>query len=136
MNCPYCLHKGTQVYNSRPTKKLNQTWRRRRCQECKREFTTFEQINLSSVLKIKRNGKSSPYRNEKLLLSLQKACDHRSDQEIAAAYLLQIIEQILIAKSVEKRQTIEPMEIIDTVQGVLKRFDKVAWIKYRSYRKD
>lgn len=135
MKCPYCLSDKTTVYNSRPSKKLNQVWRRRQCLNCKKQFTTTELVDPSLVISITTKGAKKPtkYSRAKLLTSLLRSCDHRQNQEDDSLYLLETIEQSLLKLSSKNNQTINTDQIKSTTTEILKRFDKVAAIKYSSY---
>lgn len=134
MNCPFCLSKKTTVYNSRPSKKLNQVWRRRQCLSCLKQFTTTELVDPALIIKVANsNKKLSSYSKAKLLISLLRSCDHREKQEHDALYLLETIEQKLLKLSSFNEQTVTTQKIREVVYLTLQRFDKVAAIKYKSY---
>lgn len=133
MVCPFCLHKKTEVYNSRPTKKLNAMWRRRRCPACKREFTTREMVDASSVLRVQTPGKKTQlYSRATLLLSVLQACDHlpRPDD---AYWLCDTIEQALLHQAATSNNLITTNDITKVALATLKRFNTPAFIKYLSY---
>lgn len=133
MVCPFCLHKKTEVYNSRPTKKVNSLWRRRRCLACKKEFTTREIIDAEAILRVKITArKSEPFSRARLLLSVLRACDHQQTRE-NAYWLCQTIEQKLIQHAASKNGIVTPEDIIETTLATLKPFDTPAFIKYLSY---
>ncbi len=66
MECPYCHKPLTEVTNSRPTYHNSQIWRRRKCLNCKEEFTTHEIINLSHLIVVKKSGKTERFSRMKL----------------------------------------------------------------------
>jgi transcriptional repressor NrdR len=131
MVCPFCLHKKTDIYNTRKTGGGATVWRRRRCLSCQSAFTTQEHFDPSGVWKIKGNKKTRPYSRATLSMSILRACDHRSNQDDAAWYLFQTVEQKLTPLLDEKR-TLTTHAVIETVAGVLKRFDAAAYVKYIS----
>lgn len=134
MNCPFCLYNKTTVYNSRPSKKINQVWRRRQCLKCFKQFTTSELVDPSSIVKVKTSdGKTKPYSKATLLASILKACDHRELNGDESLYLLETIEQNILVSSSKSNQTVSSEEIFKICLLVLKRFDKIAAIKYKSY---
>lgn len=55
MVCIYCSGE-TQVINSRPQKRLNNIWRRRKCTACEGIFTTSESPDLTSSLVVIKGG--------------------------------------------------------------------------------
>lgn len=128
MVCPYCFKTKTQVINSRKAKKSNATWRRRECLHCNKKFTTTETIDPASVLRVE--GK--PFAHTTLLISLLQACDHRKDQETAAAYLHNTILQKLYQAAALTKQQLTKKDIIACVLETLARYDVAAHIKYLS----
>lgn len=133
MVCPYCLSSSLEIYNSRPTKKLNQVWRRRRCLSCKKVFTTTESVDLSFIVKIKNQVETVAYQPGILLASLLRACDHRADQAASAFYLLQICQETLLKKATSHKDVLTSRHIAEIVATILGRFDTLAWAKYNSY---
>ncbi|MGH7196163.1 MAG: ATP cone domain-containing protein [Candidatus Saccharimonadales bacterium] len=133
MVCPFCLHEKTEVYNSRRTKKTNETWRRRRCLACKKEFTTREAADPKDIFVVERKDHREPFSKAKLLLSLLKVSDHRKDHGEAIFYLAVTIEQLLYKAAAANGQKITTQLIVETVLRVLKRFDTAAYVKYLSY---
>ena len=134
MNCPFCFHKKTEVYNSRSTAKLHSIWRRRRCLACHQVFTTRETIDLHGIMKVQSSTKkTSPYLPWRLQLSLLQACDHRTDLEKTLAYIQDLIEQQLLLLASKKQGNIKTTDIVSACGEVLKHFDPAAYIKYLSY---
>ncbi len=135
MVCPFCLSNKTEVYNSRRTKKINSVWRRRRCQQCDREFTTEEQVRPDTIMRVGIKGlpRALPYSRTKLLLAIYKACDHRKQAATASEYVLGTIEQKLYRIASDQEQVITKDNIIQTTLAVLKNYDAAAYIKYLSY---
>src|SRR5690348_1875861 len=81
MVCIYCGNK-TDVINSRPQKRHNKVWRRRRCTKCEAVFTTTEAAALAESLRVARKAKPNtlqPFLRDKLFLSIYKSCQHRPD---------------------------------------------------------
>lgn len=129
MVCPFCLHKKTNVYNSRTTQKINEVWRRRRCLACNREFTTRERAQADSVIKVRCGKKAIPFLQSRLLLSLLKASDHRKDDE-TIFYIVEAVQQRLYALAANQSQLVTPEQIAHSVRTVLENFDPIAYIKY------
>jgi transcriptional repressor NrdR len=131
MVCPFCLHKKTNVYNSRPGRRLNQTWRRHECPSCKRQFTTYESAAPGDILTLREGHKLHRFSHIKLLVSVLRALDHRKAADASVEYLCGIIEQKLYHKSSEDATgVINKADIIDITSSVLKNYDAVAYVKY------
>jgi transcriptional repressor NrdR len=132
MVCPFCLHKKTDVYNSRGTTGGAAVWRRRRCQQCGKAFTTQEHFDPTGIWKVARGKKTAPYSRATLSMSILRACDHRINQDDTAWYLFEAVEQKL-TPIVGSTLVITTQDIADATATILKRFDAAAYVKYISY---
>ena len=66
MLCPYCGYDSSKVLESRQTSEKSSIRRRRECENCQRRFTTYEKIELTPSMVIKKNGSREEYSREKL----------------------------------------------------------------------
>ena len=130
MVCIYCQH-DTNVINSRLQKKLNQVWRRRRCQNCNSVFTTLETINFQTVLAVAHKNAYKPFLRDKLLLSIHESLKHRKSALSDATAVTDTIISKLYANVIDGH--IDRQQIIQTTGVVLKRFDKAAATHYQAY---
>ena len=131
MVCIYC-GKKTQVVNSRNQKKLNQTWRRRKCPSCKNVFSTIERINLASSLVIKnRTNKIEGFQREKLFLSIYESLGHRKNPIEDSAAITDTVVSNLLERI--KSPLIERSDLIKTCLVVIKNFDKTGAVHYAAY---
>jgi len=133
MICPFCLHKKSEIYNTRSKNQGSTVWRRRRCLSCGKTFTTRESTDPSTIWKIKSAKTITPYSRAKLAMSLLRACDHRSNEDRSAWYLFEAVEQQLYPIAVKKNNQLQNTDIYTKVTALLKRFDAVAYVKYMSY---
>ena len=131
MVCPFCLHKRTDVFNSRKGSRLNVTWRRRRCPECGAQFTTYEGADPGSIISVKDGKEVVPFSHTKLLIELLKVCDHQTDVDESVPYIAATIEQKLYRKIAEaKSPAVNTPLITATVAETLQHYDPVAYVKY------
>ena len=121
--------------NSRHTKRNNQVWRRRQCDNCNRTFTTREAPQLSFLRVKKREGHLEEYRRSKLLVSLLWSSDHIKEADVAFA-LADTIETKLFKSIDATTESIDSSLIASTAMEVLKNYDLKAFIKYVSNRDD
>ncbi len=120
------------VYNSRSSKRRHAVWRRRRCLKCSHNFTTREIVETEGILYVLQDKKRRlPFSHSKLLLSLIKVLDHRSDD--AAYWLSETIEEKLLSVGVKKEGLLTKADIIEACLITLKPFDTAAFVKYLSY---
>lgn len=133
MHCPFCQNSKTEVYNSRLSGGKQQVWRRRRCKNCQKPFTTYENVDLSFLNVRKNDGQIEPYMRSKLCISIYKACIGLSDQADDADALCVTIEQKLLKKG---WQELASEVIAETALETLKAFNAAAFMRYLSHRMD
>lgn len=127
MRCPYCS-RTTKVIDSRES--ANNTFRRRReCLKCKRRFTTYERIETTNLLVVKKDGTREQFNKDKLRAGLIKACEKRSITLEQIDTMADEIEQDLVEKSDGE---IPSKQIGELVMRKLKKIDKVAYIRFAS----
>ena len=96
MKCPFCAHGDTQVADSRVSEEGDTIRRRRRCLSCDKRFTTYERVELSMPVVVKRNGSRSEYDAGKLRGSLSLALRKRPVGTDAVDAAVQRIEEALL----------------------------------------
>ncbi len=131
MNCPFCGYKSTEVYNSRQTAQSHKIWRRRRCLDCEKAFTTYESIDMSHITVIKKNDEQEPYSHSKLLISLCNSCIGIDDHINTAEALAATIENLVVETH---KNEIATEDIAGLTLQTLKRFHTSAYVRYLSYR--
>lgn len=131
MVCIFCSAE-TQVTNSRPQKRTNTVWRRRKCQNCGNIFTTEETALLTAAVAVERpDGTLTGFNREKLLVSLYNSLRHRSTALQDATALTDTVISKLMPQLTDGR--IQSTIIITTVTTTLKRFDRAASVQYAAY---
>jgi len=129
MVCIFC-GQNTQVINSRRQKRLNSTWRRRRCIACKNVFTTEEFADYSGSWQVRHGvGQLSAFDRDKLLLSLHRSCLHRK-QALRDA---QSLTNTIISSLNPDQGMVEASSISSLCKKTLKRFDKAAFSHYDAF---
>lgn len=127
MDCPYCSHQETKVLESRLGEKGVR--RRRECLECGNRFTTHEKAVFQLTV-TKKDGREQPFDMDKVRLSLEKACskaDAAALQDVSAS-----IERKVLAR---KKNTLTTKEIGRLVLSELRKFDKMAYVRFASIHK-
>ena len=127
MKCPYCGHPASKVIDSRTAE--SGIRRRRRCDECDERFTTFEQVQRSVVMVVKKDGRREEFSREKLLSGLRIAARKRPLATGAVEAIVEDIEQSLMGSS----QGEVPSRVIGAMAiSRLKRLDPIAYIRFAS----
>ncbi len=128
MQCPYCNYKESKVIDSRHTDSKS-IRRRRECELCKKRFTTYEKIETTPVMVIKKDDSREYFDGEKIKNGILKSCEKRpvSLEQIdeIVAYIENKINQFYIAE-------IETQKIGEMVMDKLKDVDEVAYVRFAS----
>ena len=129
MICIYCSNPKTIVVNSRSQIKAPQTWRRRKCLNCNKTFTTYERIAASDTLKcIKPKGQTVDYSFGQLLLDIAACFDHAPEKRAEKSYwLAKTVEDKLLMGN---KTTINTKIIAKTVHDAMSSFDRFAAIQF------
>ncbi len=129
MRCPFCDHVDTQVIDTRTSDDGDSIRRRRRCPNCDKRFTTYERIELSMPVVVKKNGSRAEFDRRKLRASLQLALRKRpiaAEQVDAATHR---IEDKLLGLGLRE---VPSERIGELVMRELKRLDKIAYVRFAS----
>ena len=76
MQCPYCNHKECKVIDSRHTDSKS-IRRRRECVACKKRFTTYEKIETTPIMVIKKDNTREYFDGDKIKYGILKSCEKR-----------------------------------------------------------
>ena len=133
MKCPFCGATDTKVIDSRPSIDDLRIRRRRECIDCGKRFTTYEAIESSPIVIIKKNGFRELYDREKVLKSMLKACEKRP---VTNEQLLSICDRI--EKTLQNRldSEVSSQVVGELVMEELKNTDKVAYVRFASVYRD
>ncbi|MDD2227451.1 MAG: transcriptional regulator NrdR [Clostridia bacterium] len=129
MKCQFCNCQNSKVLDSRASPENNSVRRRRECLGCGKRFTTYETIESTPILVIKKDGSRQPFDIMKIKKGIIKACEKRP------VSLNQIDE---ICSSIEKEfqnamaQEITSDEIGEKVMDKLKILDEVSYVRFAS----
>jgi transcriptional repressor NrdR len=129
MRCPKCHNNGTRVLDSRPIHDGSSIRRRRECEKCNYRFTTFENIEESPLVVVKKGGNREEFNKEKILRGLIRACEKRPVP-------LEELERIVMKVEQSLRNTglseINSPDIGELVMEELVDLDDVAYVRFAS----
>lgn len=129
MKCPFCDDIEDKVVDSRMAREGEVIRRRRECLACKRRYTTYERVEESLPVVVKKDGRREPFDRGKILAGLKKACEKRP---ISTATIEAVADRI------EKRiQEMGETELPSTIVGEevmreLHQLDQVAYVRFAS----
>jgi len=129
MRCPACQYNGTRVVDSRPVDDNKEIRRRRECESCSFRFTTFEKIEETPLIVVKKEGSREEFSREKVLRGLIRACEKRPVP-------LEQLEEIVLAIEKELRRLgnaeVRSEDVGEMVMDRLAKVDEVAYVRFAS----
>ncbi|MBP0599898.1 transcriptional repressor NrdR [Herbaspirillum sp. LeCh32-8] len=132
MKCPFCNHEETPVLDTRVSEDGSSIRRRRRCDSCDKRFTTYERIELTMPVIVKKNGSRTDFDPAKLRGSLMLALRKRPVSAEAIDVAIQSIQEKLLQSGARE---VMSGQIGEYVMRELKRLDKIAYIRFASVYK-
>jgi len=119
----------SKVVDSRTARDGDAIRRRRECISCGARFTTYEYVERTQVLVIKKDGRREPFRREKLEEGIAKACEKRpiSHEELAA-----LLDRVETAIQSMGQSEVESRQIGEIVMEELARLDQIAYVRFAS----
>jgi transcriptional repressor NrdR len=129
MYCPICRIKDTKVVDSRNSTDGLSVRRRRECEKCKYRFSTVEVMELLDLVVVKQDGRRESYSRAKLINGIVRSLAKRPYTEDRFDKLVHAIERDMQKK---KTRELTSRDIGEIVMRHLKKFDKVAYIRFAS----
>ena len=129
MKCPYCDYAGTKVLDSRPANENKSIRRRRECEQCSRRFTTFEMIEETPLIVIKKGGSREEFSRDKILRGLIRACEKRP---VSIDQLEVIVSEVEKELRTTAQAEVESFQIGELVMEQLYPIDEVAYVRFAS----
>src|SRR5437870_5479488 len=129
MKCPFCGFINDKVVDSRESKEGESIRRRRECIHCDKRFTTYERIDEIPYMVIKKDGRREKFDRQKVLNGLLRACEKRPDSIGKMEQIVNEAEAFVIESPERERKTTEIGELI---MNRLRRYDKVAYVRFAS----
>ena len=129
MQCPKCHHNNSKVVDSRQADDGRTIRRRRECENCGFRFTTFERIEETPLLVIKKNGTREEFNREKVLRGLVRSAEKRP---VTMDQMEKIVDQVE-RKIRESGESEIPTNLIgEYVMEYLVDLDDIAYIRFAS----
>ena len=128
MMCPFCKAEDTKVIDSRKNDDYS-IRRRRECLICKKRFTTYEKIETSPILVIKKDNTREPFDKDKLKRGILNSCIKRP---ISSKIIDKLADEVENEVSLRDESEIPSIEIGELVLTKLKKIDDIAYIRFAS----
>jgi len=135
MQCPACRAPDSRVVDSRLAKEGDVVRRRRHCDRCSRRFTTYERVDVTLPMVVKKDGRREPFDRRKIVAGLARACEKRPVSVDTIEETASRIERT-VQDAGEKE--VGSARIGEAVMEALHDLDAVAYVRfasvYRSFR--
>ena len=129
MICPFCGHGEDKVIDSREASDGAAIRRRRECLKCKRRYTTYERLEESPLLVVKRDGRRESFDRKKILSGVLKACEKRP---VSLEKLEELVNDLEREITREFDREVPAVEIGERVMRRLHELDEVAYVRFAS----
>lgn len=127
MLCPVCRSGNIKVLDSRDSRDGGAIRRRRACVDCGHRFTTYERVEATLPVVLKRGGGKQAWDRGKLLGGLQLACRKRpvDDEQLEA-----IVAAVELWAATRGEKEIRAEELGERVLQLLRPLDAVAYVRF------
>ena len=129
MKCPYCGLIDNKVIDSRLSKDGRTIRRRRECIDCGRRFTTYERLEETLPLVVKKDGRREPFNREKIIEGVKKSCQKRP---VSITKIEEFVDSLEVYFQELGRKEIDSKEVGERVINNLKEWDEVAYVRFAS----
>lgn len=133
MKCPFCDDLEDKVVDSRMAKEGQVIRRRRECLACKRRYTTYERVEESFPIVVKKDGRREPFDRQKIVSGLKKACEKRP----ISVSTIEAVTDRLEKRIQEMGETeLSSRTVGGEVMKELHELDQVAYVRFASVYRD
>ncbi|MBC6696173.1 transcriptional repressor NrdR [Terrisporobacter mayombei] len=128
MQCPYCNYKESKVVDSRHTDSKS-IRRRRECEACKKRFTTYETIETTPVMVVKKDNTREYFDREKIKNGIIKSCEKRP---VSIDQIEEVVSYIENEINKNYMTEVEARLIGEMIMDKLKDIDEVSYVRFAS----
>lgn len=133
VQCPRCGLDDDKVIDSRSVDDGRAIRRRRSCLGCSHRFTTFERIEVSDLVVVKRSGDRVGFDADRIIAGVRAACKNRPVAEPDMEAVAVTLEEALRAEGLGVVTTERiGIEVLDR----LRELDQVAYLRFASVYKE
>lgn len=129
MKCPQCHNNSSRVVDSRPADDGHAIRRRRECEQCGYRFTTFERIEVTPLLVIKRNRTREEFSRDKILRGIMRAAEKRP---VGMDEITKIVDQVEAKVRAVGGNEISSQAIGQYIMDILVDVDEITYIRFAS----
>lgn len=133
MKCPKCSNVENKVVDSRLNKIGDMTRRRRVCLNCDERFTTYERIEKTPLVVVKKDGRREDFDRGKILEGVRIACQKR---KISIQTLEDLVDRIEKYFQDSDLKEVSTVTVGEQVVKELFSLDDVAYVRFASVYRD
>src|SRR5574344_2749557 len=129
MHCLKCGCEESKIIESRVVENYNSIRRRRECLKYKNRYTTYERMEYTPIMVIKKNGVRQQFDRDKIINGMLRSCEKRpvSTQTIEKA-----VDEIELELNNMMVKEIDSSKVGDMVIDKLKQIDEIAYVRFAS----
>jgi transcriptional repressor NrdR len=124
-----CRAPDSRVVDSRLGKEGDAIRRRRHCDGCGHRFTTYERVELTLPMVVKKDGRRQPFDRGKIVSGLTRACEKRPVSTDSIEAVATKIERQMMERG---ESEVTSREIGEAVMVALHDLDAVAYVRFAS----
>ena len=130
MHCPICHTTDTKVIETRILQNGLSIRRRRRCEDCDKRFTTYENFDFQLPAVVKGDGRRENFNRDKIVSGLTKACQKRPISRDQIHQLIDTLEKKLTDLSLKE---INSTDLGNFIMEELYKLDPVSFVRFASF---
>jgi len=129
VHCPKCHYNSSRVIDSRQADDGRAIRRRRECENCGFRFTTFERLEETPLLVVKKNGDREEFSREKILRGLIRSAEKRP---VAMEQMESVVDHVEARVREMGDKAVSTNQIGEFVMEELVNLDEIAYIRFAS----
>ena len=129
MHCIKCGCEESKVVDSRSIEEGNSIRRRRESLNCKYRFTTYEKLEYTPIIVVKKNGLRQQFDRNKIINGILRSCEKRP---VTIEQVEQIVDEIEMELHNSLEKEVEASKIGEMVKNKLKPIDEIAYVRFAS----
>lgn len=129
LKCPYCQTQDSRVLESRASEDQSSVRRRRECIACQRRFTTYERVEVTPLLVIKKDKSREEFDRDKIRRGIVRACEKRP---IPSDQIEKWVDEVERELRAEFDREVPSSEVGERVMNALRSVDGVAYVRFAS----
>lgn len=103
--------------------------RRRECVECGRRFTTYERVEYTPLLVIKKDKTREGFDRDKIRRGIARACEKRP---ITSDQIDSMVDEVDKQLRIDFEREVPSFEVGERVMNLLREVDGVAYVRFAS----